>query len=1363
MAKEIPLKLIPQPGSVSKQNYELFLKSLSEVLSKSGLPINKYRLKLPHNLEDVIFLEIDRDDSLLPIDIKKNHQSYLFYADLVSIIGQVAEWYYQHVENDKAKHALAKIFEYVKDESLLENLVSYSELQAYKDTKVAQKFYPRVVDIINILFIASAYETNENVIEKFATSGYVSETLPEKLPDLIASIEQQPQEQQGVATPDNESDISPGMATAVAAQAPPPPKPTPPSAINELSLEEFSKISAEVNWISGPIFYALFTHHGIPLEALSNYPELRTELYEHIRNTYINSRSKSRSLVFNQARTAIPASYLAKLSSFYKDFAQNLDADAAATFMRSTNRMVGELRANLPFPESTSELLKRDLQELIGSDSPGDFLSVKAAVESIVITYGISVELGTLGADGNPQLQFLSGQKHDAAWLITTAPDAYVQLIFGIPASVSLSAEQIRRLRVLLVDYARIHTKELIVATESPELSQGMTVLTTEERKKLEEGDEESYQKQIRAISTTAQLISSNNLGYNRNDGAEIVARSLTKNVKDQFKRQYLLWNSPELDIHKKKLIYDYLNIEYDDYTDFNQPSEEILLKLRFFKLTELQIKAEELEDSREKAIAQLALQNEEMIAFAQEMIKITQEERLRVEYATSFLQELTSAEKQKLAQKLNTSVDELHTLNLVLLTNNATQLNEQSAVTHDNLDQGDASITENQPSYNPRPTMAARRKRSRAFNSFTKRAANYFEKASMAGGPWAKAAALAAKFATDEEYRKKVLRAVGAGAGAIGLLIAAIAKLISSGKTALFSAIAGGAGGVTIAILTSAGPIGWVLLVAGGIVGGGIIGWSAQKAGLGIENTNLSNPLKTAPNLSPTEKTPPTSEVVPAEKAAAGSFSTASTILTTLPIGVAAPLGAMLLFAAASFYVIFIIMSAFLSATPTGLDGTISDGFSDFEGCWPTTGAIYAYRYYQEPLSSGQTTHMVWQGSMLGYQGPGIAIDISTGANSEADGINPEIYSPYAGTANFYLDGLNNDGYGNYVVVDTGSFALIFAHLLEFSPEICMQTSGFSDDLARLNCENSRKNVQIQAGQYIGRVNDTGNSDGNHLHYEAIGADILDLVPLTPEQKQEIRADESVFYNMQVSPENCAKSGGPGGAPNPETPITGYVAMGDPTADNIVTTTASQVSSPQYTCDWHAAQGLAASVNGNFYNTPTQPIGLGGSNPATYFANAANRGGPEYMVNNMSAFVSLSSGVQIIPIAESWANASVLPMSVPVYDDAVTGLGRYTSDDGDTRRKTAVGMGVSNGNCGTAGKQAVFLVVIEAGQWSQIRALLQHCGATNYVFLDAGGSSGFCSSEYSFPGGRPMPINIGLKSAEVTKLTITTSGVLEE
>lgn len=137
--------------------------------------------------------------------------------------------------------------------------------------------------------------------------------------------------------------------------------------------------------------------------------------------------------------------------------------------------------------------------------------------------------------------------------------------------------------------------------------------------------------------------------------------------------------------------------------------------------------------------------------------------------------------------------------------------------------------------------------------------------------------------------------------------------------------------------------------------------------------------------------------------------------------------------------------------------------------GCWPTEGRLTVTRYYNGNVN---TPHATWLGQ-------GTAIDIGQGDAPDA----PMIITPFAGQAVSKFDG----AYGIHVRLQTAmGFELIFAHMDAV-------TIGSGTQM-------------LQAGQEIGVMGSTGNSSGNHLHYELFdtsgrGREIFDILPIPESQ----------------------------------------------------------------------------------------------------------------------------------------------------------------------------------------------------------------------------------------------------------------------
>jgi murein DD-endopeptidase MepM/ murein hydrolase activator NlpD len=128
---------------------------------------------------------------------------------------------------------------------------------------------------------------------------------------------------------------------------------------------------------------------------------------------------------------------------------------------------------------------------------------------------------------------------------------------------------------------------------------------------------------------------------------------------------------------------------------------------------------------------------------------------------------------------------------------------------------------------------------------------------------------------------------------------------------------------------------------------------------------------------------------------------------------------------------------------------------------CWPTSGKIVQVPYQQDNCAAIGS----FQGQSIGCTHAKLdAFDISTGLGSP-------VYAPFAGRACATFDTV---GYGIHVMMDVnselGSFQLIFGHFASIDSTITGGPNQCAD---------------VQPGDIIGRVDSTGLSAGNHLHYE--------------------------------------------------------------------------------------------------------------------------------------------------------------------------------------------------------------------------------------------------------------------------------------
>lgn len=459
--------------------------------------------------------------------------------------------------------------------------------------------------------------------------------------------------------------------------------------------------------------------------------------------------------------------------------------------------------------------------------------------------------------------------------------------------------------------------------------------------------------------------------------------------------------------------------------------------------------------------------------------------------------------------------------------------------------------------------------------------------------------------------------------------------------------------------------------------------------------------------------------------------YSLLANALNQFSVGVAAPIGALALGFTTYTFVIWVIFAAFLAPIPTDpLNSGVVDLLEGFEGCWPTTGTITGYKTY----SNNGEPHATWTGELNGFQGPGTAIDISTGSNF------PPVYSPFAGTADFYPDGTGiSTAYGTHIVVTTPNFVMIFAHLRDFAGTQTMNSPTLG--------------VSVVAGQLLGTVDSTGNSTGNHLHYEIVGTDVINVLPLSDSFKQAIVNQEDLIFGTPVSSEDCSIQNMGDAA--------GFMAIGPRTAANLLVSTTAEIEAGAVrTCSWQASKNVEVAINGNFFNTPTEPIGLAGTSPSKYWANADNRS--LTLINQMQSLVvdTVTSRVSMVRPDPDLATRDPIeyPIDVPQYRAAVTGL--YDSGPSSTSvadDRTLVGLGTANDVCSTeyVGQEVIFFLVMNNVSYDEMEAEAARCGATSFIHLDAGGSTAFCTAdpEMTKATTRNVPVNLGMFNAELIKI----------
>lgn len=191
------------------------------------------------------------------------------------------------------------------------------------------------------------------------------------------------------------------------------------------------------------------------------------------------------------------------------------------------------------------------------------------------------------------------------------------------------------------------------------------------------------------------------------------------------------------------------------------------------------------------------------------------------------------------------------------------------------------------------------------------------------------------------------------------------------------------------------------------------------------------------------------------------------------------------------------------------------------------------------------------------------------------------------------------------------------------------------------------------------------------------------------------------------------------------------------------ITSTNVRVSPPsEYgskTCDWANGKGLFASVNANYFDALTAPIGPAGWNGS--FTN--------YLNSEQAKKYSIKESFTVNGNVGQIINTLSLDYETKNFNSVVTGIG-FDSALEEVRPRTVLGI---KGN-------KLLLVVLKNATPSKAKEIMQTLGAEKSFLLDGGSSSTFCQgSTPLFAGGQggqqsTVSVNMGVKSGVLHDLT---------
>ncbi|MCB9813470.1 MAG: M23 family metallopeptidase [Pseudomonadales bacterium] len=1275
--------------------------------------------------------------------------TYLFPSDLVRALSNIAAIL---VEKD------SRLSEYAKGE--LHLVKKWGNFDTGYKTIDEVEFLNHFTEAQALLqSVISAFDANRDFLKsKNKYENTLSDKDLKKLVDELAKQEEEKKKAEETARVAEDEELpggSPGGALSESASQSVAPIPisipsadqTSPSAsvspsttqgstsgpTNPLTQKQRQQIQYEVGWMYNRAVYEMFTAYGIETSLVNQalLEGLRTDIFKFT----LEMDQKDLALMFGSA-----SKRQAALLKFYPRFGSDNTVQLQDFYSKIVNDpMYADLsekqkenfrdfhvtlisgRAIKIIPPA--ELFRESINNILNSDSPVLNKNIQNTLDALVFQYGKEQDFFVIDPNTG-ELTIKSSKSKDEAIrdmeaIIEGMSAKKLALIFGIPENISISDQQLKKLKSSLINYSTFRVSELTLSIQDTSLTRGLMRVDAEEEEKLIRNDSETNATHLGFTAGTRAAIEKN--------GAETVVggmeeknNSKRKAKIDKIAKQYKtfvpLWNN--LQPNEQRIVYEKFGIAYDKNAN-KDTKLQFIPEFLFFDVSNLKT-YKNIGNTAQKASSEgvSELTPEEMVLF--EFYEINQnlssEQNYRQYVADSYLYY---------------SGDENALLIADYLVAGAALAAYPDAAFFDDYSpreimEADYNLQNSnyQLSTKNRPLKKVKRLRDRVKNSkIYKKVANRFKKYTKKKlDPTKKLLKtfIDSSISTAVKGVSLLLSEIP-GASIILPLLYKVAKKIGFKKIIAIT-------GILLAMLIR--NIIYLLSSVGGLIGGiigGTLGFMAgggigaipgtiagAKIGQAIESA-ISSKFSTsqATTLGATNATTGTIANTAANTAIRASATqtgllanaaASSGVFFGLPISLLAPSGAMIIGVMVTIYTITTIQSAFLIPLPVSyskalsVDPDLTDGLV---ACWPTTGKIS-----QLPTTSHDGTYVV--------NGETQAFDIAWDGTISYP---PPVHASHNGTITVIDSGAS--GYGLHVkVTSTDGYISIYAHLSLIAPGL-------------------KTGQTIGRGDLIGYMGNTGNSSGPHLHYEFHPGLIRSVVPNGSAVKLNDHVDES-----------CSTGGNPKDF--------GYIAIGNMNTTNVIASSSNEINSGAIlTCSWRSSKGLMAAVNANFFNNGGTglPVGLAGNGTGDvqYWEDATSS-----TINSiLRAFSIQGSSPQMTDLAIDSYNEATMSL-------AVTGIWSSGGSSSSTRsNRTIIGFGSPTSSCagtaitGITTPTAMFIGVLPQATYAEAEAMMRACGATQLVHMDGGGSTAFCSDEYNFETTRAVPVNIGMKNANIIPIPL--------